>query len=1045
MAVVYLARDLRHVRDVAVKIFQLEGEEPGEGSHRFLQEIQIAARLSHPNILPLHDSGEAEGLLYYVMPYVPGETLRQRLDREGALPVADSLRIAAEVAGALAHAHSHGVIHRDIKPENILFIADHAVVADFGIARAISAGGWDEWKLAGPAGTPTYMSPEQARGGSRVDGRSDIYSLGCVLYEMLTGEPPFRGSTPEEVVVQHLEVEPLPVQTRRPTLTPELQAVVGRALAKHPADRYQTAQQMADALARLLSGPAGLPETGGSLRQGAGHLATTSGEARWAWLRSWAAPGLAALGIALAVVWTTASRRQQLEPSLYLVAPFEHRAGVPSMLSGEECSRLVYDALGRWEDVRLSDRRWVEDQLARSGEKPSLTDLLSLARRGGAGKLLTGEVSAWGDSIRVRGVVYDVSRGPEALREKTVTFAANLADAERRFAELADSLLLPRPTQPAAAGGIFGTRVIGAWQTYDSAHGALAVWDLDRAARLFRTAVSLDPNYGPAHLWLAQTQSWQGVEPSAWREDAIAGLRAQPPLSSAERVWATGLVALAEERYPDACRQFEMMIRRDTLDFRGWFGRAECRARDRLVIKDQSSPSGWRFRSSYQSAINDYQRALLLVPSVHRAFKGAAFERLTQYLFAEPNVVRLGHGEGPNPMRFAGVPGLQADTIIIVPGPFEELRDPKRAVAIDQLLAAVSHNRELLRRITGSWVAAFPKSPAAIESEARALELVGELSSTQTASDSALGKYRSARRLATDPTDNLSLAVSELRVLLKLERFADAKRLADSLLAQTATVTVEGAPLLAGVAALTGRAALAATLMQRGAGTMEIWSPAGQPLTVPLPLRETASALEAYSALGAPSDSIQAVVRRIHRQLGTLVQGVDRDQAARAILPRSLALAAPAPVLAGQASTLSGADYLLDLQLASYAGDTAAVRAGLQRLAKLRTGFRPGDIAIEVTLQEAMLQLVLGDSLAAARRLDGVLQALPSFGEDLVGRVQQAGALVRIMKLRAELAARTGEHDVARRWTTPVVTLWSSAEPSFRQQAEDLRRLTSVN
>ena len=1044
MAVVYLARDLRHVRDVAVKIFRLEGEEPAEGSQRFLQEIQIAARLSHPNILPLHDSGEAEGLLYYVMPYVPGETLRQRLEREGALPVEDSLRIAEDVAGALAYAHSHGVIHRDIKPENILFIADHAVVADFGIARAISAGGLDEWKLAGPAGTPTYMSPEQARGGSRVDGRSDLYSLGCVLYEMLTGEPPFRGSTPEEVVVQHLEVEPLPVQTRRPTLTPELQAAVGRALAKHPADRYQTAQQMADALGRLQNDDAGLLGPDGSLRRrtpGSPRPAMPSGS----WLRQWAAPGLAALGIVLAVLWTTASRTPQLDPSLYLVAPFEHRQGVPSMLSGEQCSRLVYDALGRWADVRLSDRRWVEDQLARMGEQVSLADLLSLARRGGAGKLLTGEVSAWGDSVRVRGVVYDVSRGPEAQRQKTVTFGANLVDAERNFGELADSLLLPRPTQPVAATGIFGTRLIGAWQTYDSAHSALATWDLSRAARLFRAAVSLDPSYGLAHLWLAQTQSWQGIEPSLWRDDAVAGLAAQPPLSGAERVWAAGLVALAEERYPDACRQFDMMIRRDTLDFRGWFGRAECRARDRLVIKDQASPSGWRFRSSYQSAINDYQRALMLVPSVHRAFKGAAFERLTQYLFAEPNVVRLGHGEGPNPMRFAGVPGLQADTITIVPRPFEELRDPKRAVAIDQLLAAIAHNRDLLRRITGSWVASFPTSPAAIESEARALELVGELSSSPTASDSALGKYRSARRLSSDATEKIDLGVSELRVLLKLERFSEARRLADSLLAESATAPSESATLLAGVAALTGRAALAASLMQRAAGAMEIWSPAGQPLTVPLPLRETASALEAYSALGAPSDSIQAVVRRIYRQLGTLVRGVDRDQTARAILPRSLALAAPVPVLAGQAGALSGADYLLDLQLASYAGDTVAVRAGLRRLAQLRTGFRPGDIAIEVTLQEAMLQLALGDSLAAARRLDGVLQALPSFGEDLVGRVQQAGALVRIMKLRAELAARSGEFDIARRWTTPVVALWSSGEPSFRQQAEDLRRLTSVN
>jgi serine/threonine-protein kinase len=265
MAVVYLARDQRHGRDVAVKIFRSDTAPP-DGAGRFLSEIQIAARLSHPNILPLYDSGEAEGLLYYVMPYVPGETLRQRLEREGALPVADALAIAAQVASALTHAHSHGVIHRDIKPENILFQAGQAVVADFGIARAISAGGWEEKHLVGgPVGTPTYMSPEQAQGGSRVDGRSDVYSLGCVLYEMLAGAPPFRGTTPEEIAVQHQEATPPPVHIVRPTLSASMQQVVARALEKHPADRYQTAQQLADARRWFDGGgSAAAPQSGGA-------------------------------------------------------------------------------------------------------------------------------------------------------------------------------------------------------------------------------------------------------------------------------------------------------------------------------------------------------------------------------------------------------------------------------------------------------------------------------------------------------------------------------------------------------------------------------------------------------------------------------------------------------------------------------------------------------------------------------------------------------------------------------------------------------------
>ena len=241
MATVYLARDLRHNRQVAVKV--IRSEVPDEHAvERFLREIQIAAQLSHPNILALHDSGEANGVLYYVMPYVPGETLRDRLTREGPLPVADALRIAREVAEALSYAHSHDVVHRDIKPENILFLAGHPVVADFGIARAISAVGWGDRALIGRiTGTPAYMSPEQATGSARVDGRSDIYSLGCVLYEMLSGDPPFVGPTPGSVTAGHIN-DPPPLSKARPALPPVLESVVNVALAKLPADRYPTAQ-----------------------------------------------------------------------------------------------------------------------------------------------------------------------------------------------------------------------------------------------------------------------------------------------------------------------------------------------------------------------------------------------------------------------------------------------------------------------------------------------------------------------------------------------------------------------------------------------------------------------------------------------------------------------------------------------------------------------------------------------------------------------------------------------------------------------------------
>src|SRR5881398_658733 len=193
MATVYLAEDRKHHRRVAIKVLKPELAAT-LGPERFLREIEIAAGLNHPHILPLHDSGEAGGFLYYVMPFVEGESLRGRLNRERQLPLEDTLQITREVADALSYAHSHDVVHRDIKPENILLQAGHAVVSDFGIARAITAAGGEKLTGTGIAvGTPAYMSPEQGAASARVDERSDIYSLGCVLYEMLAGEPPFTG------------------------------------------------------------------------------------------------------------------------------------------------------------------------------------------------------------------------------------------------------------------------------------------------------------------------------------------------------------------------------------------------------------------------------------------------------------------------------------------------------------------------------------------------------------------------------------------------------------------------------------------------------------------------------------------------------------------------------------------------------------------------------------------------------------------------------------------------------------------------------------
>ncbi|HEX9729728.1 MAG TPA: serine/threonine-protein kinase [Gemmatimonadales bacterium] len=254
MATVYLAKDIKHEREVAIKVISPEMAE-SMGKERFLREIRITAQLNHPHILALYDSGEADGVLYYVMPYVRGESLRQRLERDMQLPLEEAVLITREAADALSYAHMYGLIHRDIKPENIMLAGGHAIVADFGIARAVGAAGSEKLTQSGMAvGTPAYMSPEQAMGDPNVDARSDIYSLGCVLYEMIAGDIPFTGPTPQAIIARHSMDMVTPPHIMRQSVPEDLEDIILHAMEKTPADRYQTAQQMVEDLQAVASG-----------------------------------------------------------------------------------------------------------------------------------------------------------------------------------------------------------------------------------------------------------------------------------------------------------------------------------------------------------------------------------------------------------------------------------------------------------------------------------------------------------------------------------------------------------------------------------------------------------------------------------------------------------------------------------------------------------------------------------------------------------------------------------------------------------------------
>jgi serine/threonine-protein kinase len=316
MATVYLAHDLKHDRRVALKVLHPELA-ASLGPERFQREIRTTARLQHPHILPVLDSGEATGQLWYTMPYVEGESLRDRLRREGQVPLDDALQITHEVADALEYAHGQGVVHRDIKPENILLSRGHALVADFGIARALHLADGDQLTETGVAvGTPAYMSPEQAGGASSLDGRSDLYSLGCVLYEMLAGEVPYSGKTPQAIIAKRV-FEPLPqVRTLRQSVPETVEHAINRALAPTPADRFGTVGEFARALADNLHGS-------GTDNPAGPQIATRSHRRRGSAVMSASVFVVLLVGGVLIAWWRT-SHDEDHGPRRLAVLPFEN-------------------------------------------------------------------------------------------------------------------------------------------------------------------------------------------------------------------------------------------------------------------------------------------------------------------------------------------------------------------------------------------------------------------------------------------------------------------------------------------------------------------------------------------------------------------------------------------------------------------------------------------------------------------------------------------------------------------------------------------------
>ena len=536
MAAVFLAEDLKHHRRVAIKVMD-PGIGAALGPERFLREVETAARLTHPHILPLFDSGDADGLLFYVMPYVEGESLRQRLVREGALPLEDALRITGEIAEALRYAHQHGIIHRDIKPENVLLESGHAVVADFGLARALGSVSRQRLTTVGVTlGTPAYMSPEQAAAADGLDGRCDQYSLACLLFEMLAGQPPFLAATAQSLLHQHLNVAPRPVTELRPSTPPGVRDVVARALSKSPADRFPDMDSFGAALKTAL--PAPQPGAAGTTTgwattaaveaptRAAGGVPVAGGAPHRRIGRgrglAWLAAGVLLAALASWLVWQRGAWRApppQVRKDWILVAAFDGPADDSSL--AVTAHDLLCAAIDQSKRVATVPREYVARALRAAGRPAGTRVDVDLARelayRSNVRTVLEGRLGRVGAGYSI---VLRLMDADSARTIVTLSGAARNADAlipalGGLAGKLRAALGENRRTLAATRSiGLLATPSFEALKRYVAGRERMTRGENVQALTEWRSALALDPDFAVAWYSLSFPYSNLGCQDS---------------------------------------------------------------------------------------------------------------------------------------------------------------------------------------------------------------------------------------------------------------------------------------------------------------------------------------------------------------------------------------------------------------------------------------------------------------------------------------------------------------------------------------------------
>jgi tetratricopeptide (TPR) repeat protein len=844
------------------------------------------------------------------------------------------------------------------------------------------------------------MSPEQAAGSQELDGRSDVFSLACVIYEMITGMQAYIGPTDEAVIAMRFVHPPRDLRVYRPAASPALDTVLQKAFAITPADRYRTALAMVHALDDAVSN-ASVPSSdvrkkrSGRVRTVVAGITVT-----------------AALGAALLVLpHSDGAAVPSLDAKRFAVFPADGDGPGASA----DVVPLLREAMLQWRGITVADAYHVQDVLTRGSGARMPHDLRRAAEHLGAGRYVTVQSRVVGDSLRISAALFE-SLGNERIVSAQAFVDVNLQAASAVLSRMAETLLFPEGAAPGSGNRLSGTQSHPAHEAYLRGHAFLEQWDLSGADSALQVATAYDPTYAQAHLWLAQVRSWKREPPARWAFAAERAAASADRLSARDARLAAALVEMVGPRRDHACSMLAQIAETAPYDFATWYGLGNCLAFDSTVVRNPRSPSGWSFRSSYDRALQAYDRAFRLLPSIHRSFRGGWFADIQRLLKTQPSMLRKGTALAPDTGQFVAYPSWRNGSLEFIPfrtATFDGL-GPVRSSTVNE---AILEQRKRFHALTTMWRAAYPHSVDALHAVAASLDLLGD--------PSALDTIRLARTMAQSSGDLLRVGTMEVWMRVKRSVPADtaalkaAVGLADSLLRLKPSDAAE-ARLLGSLAALRGRGHLAAALAVDA-----------ERANFAPPIADAAPRFLAYAALGGPAESLHVQGPQIVSAIRARMTVAEQNRARYGVLLRGALLMMPARSLV---VTDSG-NTIPERMLRSFRGrDHSAAVEIIRELERVRSKaiIRAFDQTLDAIYTEGALLAAVGDSTKALEWISPALDSLAFAAPQSLADHVRAASLVRLMALRSGLETAIGRDSLATLWRDATTVLWRDADAFLR-------------